>query len=147
MNPKEQMPSPVSRLEEDLAKTDFDEKTKNYIRENMYGLNRLYSDVVDIFVAPATYIQADKFESLKPLPQYDEYIKEGVFKDTPEVVEFILARSSQEAVNKLNNIIDRFNADLDRIKREKDAAAVEAFCREANNLVKWKEHDGGDEVS
>lgn len=139
MRSREQMPPSIPNLEKDLAETDFDEQTKDYIREKMYGFSRLHHDVIDIFMAPATYIQADEFEQLKPLPLYDEYIK-GKLKDAADVAEFIIKHSDTEVVKKLNDIIERFNSGLERIKKEKNAKAVEAVCKEVDSLIKWEDN-------
>lgn len=140
MNPKEQMPSPVSPLEENLARTDFDEKTKNDIRRNMNLSNGLWGDAINIFTAATGYIQIDMFEYIEPLSTYEEYIN-TTYGKVANMAEFILEHSKQESVDILNNIITSFNADLERIKKEKDAKAVRVFFKEADTFIRGEGYD------
>jgi hypothetical protein len=50
--------------------------------------------------------------------------------------ELILQLSNPQAVAEFNAHIDAFNADIDRIKRENDAAAVRRFLEDAVKILK-----------
>ena len=74
------------------------------------------------------------FESLPVAQHYEEYISIHV-KDVRRIMEL----SDPEAVVAMNRLVDEYNADLDRIKRERDSVAVKVFIARATQLVNLQE--------
>ncbi len=114
MNPREQLSSPVYPLEEDLEKTDFDERIKNKIRNHMTGQGIF--NAINIFAEATGYGGENKLiDLIHPLVKYEEYIKKVFSAEDEKAIDFILSHSNQEAVGKLNAVIQDLNNELEKI--------------------------------
>lgn len=70
------------------------------------------------------------FQSLPPALHYEKYLQQY-----PEDVEYIMKLSDPEAVAAMDRLVDEYNADLERIRREKDFVAVGGFVARAIKIV------------
>ncbi len=79
--------------------------------------------------AQGTMLGEDFKEFITPLEHYEDYAKKSPF------VEAILKHSNPEAVRKYNELVDKFNADLERILKENDGQAIQTFLKSAEELI------------
>lgn len=86
------------------------------------------------YVMPAVPQSLDK---AKPRRHYRDYTAEidQSHGENGEYVEMIMQRSAPEAVSAFDALVDEFNADLDRIKLERDFEAIKRFVNKAKELV------------
>lgn len=97
----------------------------------------LYRDVMNIWAPLPMFLNGDSIHDylladLRPLPHYAEYI--GAKQHTPAEIDYIFQKSSLEAIAKFDALIDEYNADLERIKREKDGKKINEFVNRAEAL-------------
>ncbi|MFA6099573.1 MAG: hypothetical protein WC750_01685 [Patescibacteria group bacterium] len=71
-------------------------------------------------------------DELKSHPHYEEMLRER----RPKEAEQFIQLSDPGAVAKYNELVDKFNADIERIKRENDLEAIKEFVREAIETAK-----------
>lgn len=89
------------------------------------------------FYANTYAVVGERVERLKPITHYEEFLREDTSvleQEYNEVVQF----SDSATVRAINEIIDRFNADLGRIKQEKDFATAKQLLDELQRLVNEK---------
>lgn len=86
------------------------------------------------YVMPAVPQSLDK---AKPRRHYRDYTAEidQSHGENGEYVEMIMQRSAPEAVTAFDALVEAFNADLERIKREQDYATIKKFLASAKELV------------
>lgn len=90
----------------------------------------------------------DKYlPTLPPLPHYEEYIREANLRNAKTdkgrahgeaFITLIMERSDPEAIAAFDKLVDEFNADFERMKREKDYQAMEDFARRGDALTQSK---------
>lgn len=86
------------------------------------------------YVMPAL---PQSMEKIKPRKHYEEYIRENDAKSNEdgEYTTMVMAKSDPAAVAEFDALVDEFNADLERIKREKDYAALQRFIARAKEII------------
>lgn len=97
----------------------------------------LYRDVMNIWAPLPMFADGDSIHDylladLRLLPHYAEYI--GAKQYTPAEIDYIFQKSSLEAIAKFDTLIDEYNADLERIKKEKDGKKIKEFVHRAEAL-------------
>lgn len=78
--------------------------------------------------------ERDFWSDLSPVPHYEAQVRSGGY--APAEADQILANSDRARVAAYNALADEFNADLERIQREKDVQAARAFYERAMRLIK-----------
>lgn len=74
----------------------------------------------------------DGWAKLQPIKAYWEYFKEQY---SVRYADLMLQLSNPDTVKAIDGIIQEFNADLERIKRERDEAALRKFLDQIKNLL------------
>jgi hypothetical protein len=74
------------------------------------------------------------FEKVKPLPTYKEFFQ----RYSPSYLSTVLKLSNPEAMDELDRLVEAFNADLERIKKEKDTGACKKFFETMQALIHSK---------
>jgi hypothetical protein len=104
----------------------------------MKGLNQSKTLNVDVLNAWAQIMpmfrSIVKIEQLEPIEKYEDYFKRKEAQ-SPGLYDYVMSLSSPEAVAALNDLATEFNADLDRIKREKDYGALEKYFERAREII------------
>lgn len=115
-------------------------RRKEIIDDHFASGVSLYRDVINIwtplplFLNDETVIDDEFLEEVKPLPHYAEYI--GAKQYTPAEIDYIFQKSSLEVIAEFDALIDEYNADLERIIREKDGKKIMEFVNRAKALFK-----------
>ena len=80
--------------------------------------------------------ETDDFDRLRPVLHYSEYLlRPQVPSENQWISEFIIQKSSPSRVAAFNQLVDEFNADLERIKREKDVQTIKNFIARVQALL------------
>lgn len=101
-----------------------------FARKHMEN-RRLNDDVIRNAVVSAHYAAQLGTGIIKPLAGY----KESVERKVPILARLYMELSVPEAVAEYDALVNAFNADLERIKREDDRAAVAEFVRQALRMA------------
>lgn len=100
---------------------------------------KLDHDAMNVWSSLGYVIPAlpQSLEKLKPRQHYEEYVRENDQKSNEggEYTELVMKNSDPGAVAAFDALVDEFNADLDRIKREKDYAALAAFIARVKEVI------------
>lgn len=95
-------------------------------------------DAGNVWVGNSMAASTGNFDKLKPVRHYEEYFRgqDLLYQDVgkPGLLEAVMRRSNPKAVAAFDQLVDEFNADLERIKNEKDNGAVQAFFRRQAEL-------------
>ena len=99
----------------------------------------LYRDVINIWTPLPMVLDGDSIDDaflvdLKPLPHYAEYLDARQY--APSEIKYIAQKSSSEAITKFDSLIDEYNADRERIKKQKDGKKIKEFVSRAEALFK-----------
>jgi hypothetical protein len=97
--------------------------------------HKLFHDAVNSLGLLAALPTEINIEEVMPLEHYEEYLLRQEEK-FPGQYELVMSLSDPAAVAAFNALIDEFNADLTRIKREKDYATCENFVRKLVKLIR-----------
>ncbi|HRY82936.1 MAG TPA: hypothetical protein P5232_04555 [Candidatus Moranbacteria bacterium] len=73
--------------------------------------------------------------SPKPLEHYEEYLRRNE-KGFPGMYDYIMLKSDPKAIVEFNNLVDKYNADLERIKKEADLEAISSYFERARKIIK-----------
>ncbi|TSD01923.1 MAG: hypothetical protein Athens071425_238 [Parcubacteria group bacterium Athens0714_25] len=76
-----------------------------------------------------------QFEKILPVKSYEEYLENNY---PVSYRQYTMHLSDQGGVAILNALVDEFNSNLDKIKKEKDAKAVKDFLRAVLQLLERK---------
>ena len=74
------------------------------------------------------------YEKIQPIRHFHEYVLES----PGPVYKYVMEKSDPEKIKEFDALVDEFNADLERIKKEKDQKALKAFLTRAVLLVRGK---------
>jgi hypothetical protein len=122
-------------MAEQIIINSMSEAHKKMIKEDMEG-KKLYHDVLNCLGLLLTDRGEDiNVSKLHPLPHYEEYLRNEEAK-YPGLRDLIMPLSDLVAVAKFDQLIDKFNNDLDRIKRAKDYQACANFVKEIFKFVR-----------
>ena len=94
----------------------------------------LDADTIGVWILPVNSVREGVWDEFKPLEHYEEYVRRK--NADPGAADYILAKSSPEAIVKFNALVDEFNDDLERIRDDQDADTVEQFFARASKLIK-----------
>ena len=116
---------------------DLSDERRQLIDDHFAGGTGLFRDVINIWAPLPMCVDGDSIddeflEEIKPLPHYEEYI--GRRHYSPAEVDYIFQKSSLEAITKFDALIDEYNADLARIKKEKNGRKIMEFVSRAEAL-------------
>ncbi|MFH1565324.1 MAG: hypothetical protein ABIC82_05795 [bacterium] len=132
-----------TQLEEDLDTTDFDEKTKNIIKDNLNTPSELFGGATNIVQPILMGISFGDEDILKgilqkqgTLPEYEEYAKQELSKTLKEdqrAIEFIINHSNGDNVKELNRLIGELNILLAKTILDEDK--IKEKCGEVRILI------------
>ncbi len=91
------------------------------------------SDAMGVWILPTNSAREGVWNELESLEHYADYVRRK--NADPGAADYILAKSTSEAIKNFNALVDEFNKDLERIRREQDATTVEAFFKHAKKLI------------
>lgn len=107
--------------------------------EGFQNGERLDPDTMNVWqnLGYVTPMVPQSLEKVKPRKHYEEYVRENDAKNNEngEYVAMVMAKSDPTAVAEFDRMVDEFNADLDRIKREKDYAVLAIFIARIKTLI------------
>lgn len=96
-------------------------------------------DVLNVWMGTSVTAHIGGFDRLKPVRHYAEYFEEQDFMyqkvGKHGLFDAVMKRSSPKAVAAFDQIVDEYNADLTRIKSEKDNSAVQGYFKRASELI------------
>jgi len=72
-----------------------------------------------------------------PVLHYEEYIRE---RRKPEEVDDLIQGSDPEKVKEINLLVDAFNDERERIRKEKDYKRAEEYFNKISELVRGKDY-------
>ena len=72
---------------------------------------------------------------LNPVRSFESYVEEKNGFDRA-MCNYLLKKSNRTAVAALNTLGEAFNADLERIRRERDVDAAKSFARKAHEILR-----------
>ena len=117
---------------------------KELVDSGFSGGRKLYGDSYNMWTRANWCEAPEDVEMLTPLPHYKQNMEEAQASDgksryPQEEIEYVVQLSDPASVAAFDQLIDEFNADLERIKREKDFAAAKRFAERAHELIykKW----------
>ncbi|MBI2410641.1 MAG: hypothetical protein HYV32_01965 [Candidatus Kerfeldbacteria bacterium] len=87
----------------------------------------LCSDVLGGLVPLTMVLRKERFESLRPMLSYEEYVRTSFSGYGTEYVDAVLERSNKSKILEYNRLVSDFNASIPRIVQEKDSQAVSVF--------------------
>lgn len=147
---------------------ELDEKINNQVNEYIelgFSDNRkLYRDAMNFWMQINTgFIKSmdpeklkDYINNIKPIPHYEQgYIEKGIKNiesmdnEDKESIEYhekhykkelegIMKSSDKEQVKKYDELVDKFNSDLDRIKKEMDLDSLEHYFNKIIEILDEK---------
>ena len=74
-------------------------------------------------------MDSENIQNLEPMLHYEKYYRE-IYKEVetfPEVIDKIIELSDKEQIKKYDTLVDKFNSDLERIKKESDSSKIKYF--------------------
>jgi hypothetical protein len=102
-----------------------EEETRYFLHLQKY---RLDIDAVNVW----QNVLGRYLDRIKPAEHYETYIRR---KNAPPIADLIMQLSDPEAVVAFDRIVDDFNADLERIKRDNDFSALKQFVEMGAKIV------------
>ena len=112
----------------------LDQKSREMIDIHTRGY-KVYTDYWNAWNANAVYATLGNAERMNPVRHYEEYLDDPRYPDYVARKDYVLSKSDPEAIRAINELVHRFNADLERIKKENDIEAAKAFGEEAQRLI------------
>jgi hypothetical protein len=82
----------------------------------------------------------EQIQTLASLPYYRQYMEEsksssGQNRYSQEEIKYVMQLSDPESVAAFDQLVDEFNADIERIKQTNDVEAITGFLQRAGELV------------
>jgi len=108
-------------------------KKKEIVDSGFSGGRKLYGDSYNMWTRANWCELPEDTGRLSPLSHYRQNMEEAKSSDgqsrypQPEI-EYVMELSGPASVAAFDHVVDEFNADLERIKREKDFCCCQAFC-------------------
>jgi len=102
---------------------------RQQIREEMRGRGLSPHHARNLLNRVVAELYAPGIPNLEPAQRYEEHVRDEACGD------LYMELSDPEAVSEFNALIDSFNADIERIKKEKDLKAGEDFLNRALNIL------------
>ncbi len=110
-----------------------------YAEERFNDGYRLDHDTMNVWVILGYIVPGlpRSFEKIKPLRRYAEYVAEIDRRhgENGRYSALLMQRSDPASVTAFDALVEAFNADLERIKREQDYATIKKFLASAKELV------------
>ena len=115
-------------------------KIKEMVDSGFSNGRKLYGDRFNVWYLAWHCYNPKDTQKLEPLPHYQQSMEEATFSNgehrySPEGIEYVMQLSDAEAVAAFDQLVDEYNADLERIKTEQDFAAAHEFARRAKELI------------
>ncbi len=107
------------------------EEQNELIERHFRNGKGLSADYINAYAYIDALLRDMELEKIKPVKTYREYLM-----NTPEYYHHTMELSDDKAIAELDRLVNEFNSDVERIKREKDANTVRNFIRSVNDLVK-----------
>jgi len=104
---------------------------RSFIEKEFDAGNKLFSDSNTDWLK-LKIIDEEDLGSWRPYLHYEERFRA---KHLPEDVDLIMKRSDPQSVTAFDQLVDEFNTDLERIKKEKDLAACRSFAARARKII------------
>jgi hypothetical protein len=126
----------VERLDRKPSDIPLDGARKDLVERHFSGGRKLSVDYVNAYMGLWTQFYYDEkidFDLIKPLPLYEEYFKKDLVS-----YDYTMSLSDPAAVDELNNLVNGFNLDLERIRSEEDSEAIKIFLEKLDKLVRQK---------
>ncbi len=101
------------------------------------GEVRIDADLLNAWTALNLVLQnpdGNFWDDLGPVRKFEDQVRGGGY--AAEEAERIIDGTNPDIVGKYNKLVEEFNADLERLKREKDAAAARDFYNRAMKLIR-----------
>ena len=130
-------------IESDGDRPPINPKIKEIVDSGFSGGRKLYGDSFGQFYVANNCNFTKNTDRLCPLLHYKQRIEEAKSSDghsryPQEEIDYVMELSDPEAVAAYDQLVDEFNADLERIKTEQDFAAAKDFARRAKELIYQK---------
>lgn len=128
MSAEDNMDSPPQRT--------LDPVRKGIIDLDFSSGKKLYHDIFSVWAVLVFFNTPESIETLVALQHYRQYMEENNF--SLEEIDYIMSLSDPEDVTAFDQLIDEFNADLERIKTTRDTSAIKIFHAKAKQLFSAK---------
>lgn len=109
-------------IEDNLEPMPDIEKDKLTMDKHFRGNTGLSADALNDWQAILLF---------EPVKHYQEYFADKY----PHLVEDIMQKSSLEKVKEFDLLVDEFNANLEKIKKNNDQATIDFYLSRANGLI------------
>jgi len=97
---------------------------------------KLDQDSINVWAYLVFVTNPEKTKRLKPLEHYEDYIRR--INTSDEVYKCKMKLSNPETAATFDQLVDEFNADLERMVTEQDFATAQNFMQRARELVDQK---------
>lgn len=96
---------------------------------------KLSTDTFNYWSSAAMLADAEMFNEMPEIPFYRDTFP----KYTPAELAYTLQKSDPVAIAEYDALVNEYNNDLPRIKKEKDAETAKVFARKADKLIRGKD--------
>lgn len=114
-----------------------DERRKS-IDSHFSADGKISADVLNTWGAALLWIDGGMFDELTEIPNYEKSFP----KNSTEEVAYIMKKSDPQTIIEYNTLVKKYNDDLPRIKKEKDAVVVINFVAKAEKIVRGTDKIG-----
>lgn len=94
----------------------------------------LYGDMFNVWVLLG-FTPPEEIETITPLSYYRQYMEERKRSYSQGEINYVMELSDPGAIADFDRLVDEFNSDLERIKRDKDVATIKKFQQKASELI------------
>ena len=122
-------------IEEIKSEPIINKEHKKLIDMQFKDGNKLNSDVINMWMKVLSMDNSKEIlEKAKPLGNYEDYLKKEE-ENYPGLYDYVMSLSDKEAIIKFNSLIDKFNAELDTIKKDFDFNKIRKYIEKARKIT------------
>ena len=122
----------MEKLEQPKSSSEPENKIRETVLRDIETGEGLLADALNTW-GRAFYCGPDNIERLEPIPTYEERLRSHTVS-APNA-DFILEHSDPNKVKQYNELVARFNEDLERIKEERDYKTAKQLAQQAYELI------------
>lgn len=114
---------------------DLTDAQRKMIDAHFPADRKLSTDVFNQWSSAAMLADAEMFDEMTKIPFYRDTFP----KYTLAELAYTLQKSDPVAIAEYDSLVNEYNNDLPRIKKEKNAEAAKVFARRADKLIRGKD--------
>lgn len=110
-----------------------DPEMRRQAEEQFRQSTKMHDDAMNVWNSSVVWLQAGRFDQLKPLMTYEAYFRG---KDRADVVDHIMSISDPERVAQFDALVEEWNRELPRIQEHRDLKAALQLVARAEEIIK-----------